>query len=247
MPAIVLHVDSGRHKPSSGLARQTRGFKVATATRARLDITRERDDMATSIEEILSFWFGETPSNGDEVDRLMSRWFGGDTDVETAIRRRFETAVHAAARGELEPWTRTARGRLATILLLDQFPRSLYRGTAAAFAQDQHALTLTTAGIASGMDAELSPLERIFFYMPMQHSESLAVQSRGVQLFESVARGDPERHLRKTLEAAAQYARLHRDIVERFGHFPHRNAALGRRNTAEEDRYLEEGAPTFGQ
>jgi uncharacterized protein (DUF924 family) len=97
------------------------------------------------------------------------------------------------------------------------------------------------------MDAELSPLERIFFYMPMQHSESLAVQSRGVQLFESVARGDPERHLRKTLEAAAQYARLHRDIVERFGHFPHRNAALGRRNTAEEDRYLEEGAPTFGQ
>jgi uncharacterized protein (DUF924 family) len=203
--------------------------------------------MAVSSEEILSFWFGDPPRDGDDSKGLMKKWFGANAEIDAAIRSQFEFVMGAAARDELRSWSESPRGRLAMILLLDQFPRNIHRGDRAAFNQDERALALTMDGMAKRLDQPLSPLERMFFYMPMQHSESLAVQRRAVETFEQLAHSDTAAHVKTTLEGAAEYARLHHDIVARFGRFPHRNAVLGRESTPAERRYLEEGAPTFGQ
>lgn len=177
----------------------------------------------------------------------MRRWFGGDADCDAAIKARFSGAVEAAGRGDLDDWASDPRGRLALILLLDQFPRSLYRGSARAFAHDAAALSLTIHGIERSHDRALGPLERLFFYMPMQHAESLDVQERSVAIFTALAENATQGPIAAALAGCATYARQHRDIIARFGRFPHRNAALGRVSSPQETAYLAGGAPKFGQ
>lgn len=197
------------------------------------------------IEAVLEFWFGdESPA---AVEASWKRWFRGGEATDREIRSRFAGLVEAARRGELAAWRATSRGRLALVILLDQFGRNLYRGTAAAFAADAEALALALDGIETGLDRALSPLERVFLYMPMQHAESREVQQRSVATYAALADVDAPEHVRSVLRSSADYARQHRDIIERFGRFPHRNAVLGRPSTAEELEYLDAGAPTFGQ
>ncbi|HSG66574.1 MAG TPA: DUF924 family protein [Gammaproteobacteria bacterium] len=202
---------------------------------------------AAQPEAILAYWFGEPAQHEAEVDAHMRRWFGGGAGEDASLAERFGAAVAAASTGELDSWAVSARGRLALILLLDQFPRNLHRGTRLAFAQDAKALALTLTGIESGLDRMLTPLERMFFYMPMQHAESLEIQERGVLEFARLADTLPTSYLRNVLAGSADYAKQHRDIIARFGRFPHRNEALGRQSTPAEAAYLAQGAPKFGQ
>jgi len=203
--------------------------------------------MTVGIEDILGLWFGNPPTDENEVAHRMSRWFGGDREMDAELGRRFGAVMTAAGTSQLDDWGKSARGRLALILLLDQVPRNTHRGQPTAYAQDTLALSWTLDGLAHGMDLDLEPLERMFFYMPMQHSESLDIQERSVEVFAKLACSDAPNFLRKCLLDTAKFARQHQDIIVRFGRFPHRNSVLGRESTADERDYLKGGAPTFGQ
>lgn len=204
--------------------------------------------MDPRVEKLLIAWFGPPPENQESVDRLLARWFKPDPAADRALERRFAKLAASAIAGELDAWRGTARGRLALILLFDQLPRQLHRGTAAAFAQDDKALELTLTGIERRMERALEPLERGFFYMPLQHAESLPVQDLSVSKFAELQNvADAAPYLRKALAGFAAAARQHREIIARFGRFPHRNRYLGRETTPAEAAFLDEGGPTFGQ
>src|SRR5690606_17045287 len=145
-----------------------------------------------------------------------------------------------AGAGRLDGWARSPRGRLALIIVLDQLSRNIHRDSAAAFASDARAQALCMEGLERGDDRELAPLERWFFYMPLEHAESLELQERSVREFERLAAEAPA-ELQSALEAALDYARRHRDVIARFGRFPHRNTVLGRDSTPEEQAYLARG------
>lgn len=206
--------------------------------------SRVRGDAAHAV---LDYWFGPDTDDARTFARHKARWFAGGADVDRDIATRFGDLHARAARGELDAWAAGSGGRLALILLFDQLSRNLYRGTPDAFAFDERAFDLAESGITLGLDGGLPLVERVFFYMPYQHVESLPAQHRGVALFESLAASEAPAHVRATLESFAGYARQHRDIVARFGRFPHRNRILGRDSTADEQRFLDSGAPTFGQ
>lgn len=199
-----------------------------------------------SIEHVLGYWFGPTLRDAFQIDGRMAFWFGDDPATDGQIRAQFGELVERASDGELEAWSGTPRGRLALIILLDQFRRNIHRGSAGAFARDHHVLKLTLLGMEAGCEKDLTPIEKAFFYMPMQHSESLQVQNFSVQCFTRLADSvDPSMHA--TFATFQQFAELHRDIIAKFGRFPHRNATLGRGNTPEEEAYLSNDAPHFGQ
>lgn len=218
--------------------------------RLHLTLTFRVDERLMTVtaraEEILEFWFAETARDAFQIDARMSHWFGDDPVVDQAVRERFAADVEAASGGALEDWAETARGRLALIILIDQFRRNIHRGTRRAYTKDHEVLKLTIHGIERGHDAELLPVERAFFYMPLQHSESLKVQDFAVQTYRALLDSVEPTH-EATFQTFLDFAELHRDIVARFGRFPHRNAVLGRQNTAEESVYLGEDAPAFGQ
>lgn len=202
------------------------------------------DDGARS-EAVLAFWFG--PPDADAATRAAhaARWFAGEPAFDAEVARRFAGDLAAAVRRQRDAWAATARGRLALILLLDQFSRQLYRGRAEAFASDRHALGLALAGIDAGLDAQLGDPERAFFYMPLQHAEDLALQERSVALFAAL-HATCAAAWRDAAAGFLRFAREHRDVVARFGRFPHRNAVLGRASTPAEHAYLE-AAPRYGQ
>jgi len=154
--------------------------------------------------------------------------------------------VERASAGELDHWAHQPKGRLALILLLDQFRRNIYRNKPEAFARDKVALKLCVEGAIEKKDKGLSPIERVFFYMPLQHAESRKVQSKSREIYGKLAEAVSATY-KETFETVAQFADLHADIIEQFGRFPHRNAVLNRANTSEEDAYLAGDAPTFGQ
>jgi uncharacterized protein (DUF924 family) len=151
-----------------------------------------------------------------------------------------------ATEGKLDHWAHGPRGRLALILLLDQFRRNIYRNTADAFAMDRAALRLCVEGAMEKKDKGLTPIQRVFFYMPLQHTESRKVQAKSVEIFNRLSETVSATY-RETFETIAQFAELHHDIVEQFGRFPHRNQLLNRKNTPEEDEYLSGDSPDFGQ
>ena len=191
-------------------------------------------------EEVLRFWF---PPHLRDDHAVMARqfewWFRGGADSE--IGERFAHLLERAARGELDDWGSVPRSRLALIIVLDQFSRSVFRGTPRAFAQDPKAQALALEGIELGHYAALaSPWEKTFFSMPLGHSEESKHLAMAIDLSEELARhATPER--RKVLEHSASQARGHRDVVARFGRQPHRNAILGRQSTPEENEYLAKG------
>lgn len=158
------------------------------------------------------------------------KWFGGGAAFDAECRRRWQDAHFAASRRECDHWLADADGALALVLLLDQIPRNIFRGSGHAFATDPLALHVASRAIEAGFDAQAEPALRFFFYLPFEHSETMADQQRAVELF--TALGDPD---------LLGYAVAHRDVIARFGRFPHRNAALGRTNTPREQAWLDAG------
>ncbi len=203
------------------------------------------DDDQIRIDAILAFWFKEAALSTPQIDRRMDTWFGEDAVFDAMVQNEFADDVEKASDGKLDHWAHKPEGRLALILLLDQFRRNIHRGTAEAFARDKQALKLCVEGAMKKKDQGLTPIQRVFFYMPLQHAESLKVQEKGVQLFNKLAEAVSPTY-RETFATIAQFAELHRDIIAQFGRFPHRNKVLGRDNTPEEDEYLAD-APDFGQ
>src|SRR5262245_42904416 len=183
--------------------------------------------------QVRDFWFGKLPLTPEVLKRRMQLWFAGDESPDVRrhrdelIRSKFAGLIERAAKGELASWADGPRRRLSLIVLLDQFPRNIYRGTARAFAHDAQALGLALSGMQSGADAALDAAERMFFYMPLQHAESLEAQDEAVAAFRRLALEAPE-PLRPAFEECAKFASAHRDIIQRFGRFPHRNRVLGR-------------------
>jgi uncharacterized protein (DUF924 family) len=200
---------------------------------------------------VREFWFGALPLSREALDERMKMWFGGDGSTEAArscdasIRDEFSARVEAALRGELANWADGPRRRLSLIILLDQFPRNIYRGRVRAFAGDELAASLALSGMQSGADAALDPIERIFFYMPLQHSESADVQDESVAAYRRLLSEAPG-PLRAAFEEMLKHAEQHRAIIRRFGRFPHRNRLLHRSSTPEETEYLHD-ADDFGQ
>ena len=199
------------------------------------------------IETFLDFWFEGDPARCDDPRLLMRKWFAGTPEHDRELESRFGALADAAATGELDDWKATPRGRLALIILLDQLPRSLHRGTPRAFATDPKALAVTLEGLDQGQDVCLHPLERIFFCMPLQHSESRAVQARSIEVFEALADSVVAEPLASVLRTTSDYAHEHQQIVDRFGRFPHRNKTLGRNSSGTELEFLNSGGPTYGQ
>lgn len=176
-------------------------------------------------KDIIHFWFEEL------TDKQR---FAKDEALDAAMRVRFGATVQAAAQGELFEWRSTARGRLAEILVLDQFSRNIYRGTPAAFAQDPQALLLAQELVASGQDMTLPLEQRSFAYMPYMHSESLAIHEQAVHLFSQPG-----------MEGTLAFEQRHKAIIAQFGRYPHRNAILGRASTVQEQVFLEQPGSSF--
>ena len=198
------------------------------------------------IEAVLSFWFKDQQLTAPQIDGRMDVWFGEDPLFDEEIARRFADDVEEASEGNLDHWASEPRGRLALIILIDQFRRNIYRNSEEAFSKDKAALKLCVEGAMEKKDKGLSPIERVFFYMPLQHAESRKVQKKSVDIFNKLAAAVSPTY-RETFETVAQFAELHADIIEQFGRFPHRNKIMGRENTPEEAQYLAGDAPTFGQ
>jgi len=204
------------------------------------------DDDQSRIEAILAFWFQEKALSAPQIDRRMDIWFGEDDVFDLECKKGFANDVELASEGSLDYWAHQPRGRLALILLLDQFRRNIFRNTAAAFEKDKTALKFCVQGAMEKKDRSLKPIERAFFYMPLQHAESRKVQAKSVELFTRLAAAVSATY-RETFETMVQFAELHRDIIEQFGRFPHRNVLLNRKNTPEEEEYLAGDSPDFGQ
>ncbi len=183
--------------------------------------------------DVLAFWFA-----GDEEAR-MHRWWRKDEAIDASIRDRFADLVVRAAGGAFDAWPETADGALALVIALDQFPRNMHRGSPLSFGCDAKAREVVAVALARGFDRELPLDRRPFLYMPLMHSERLADQERCVALFAALADESPG------LAQQSDYAVQHRDIVARFGRFPHRNAVLGRASTAEEAEFLTQPGSSF--
>lgn len=195
---------------------------------------------------LLRFWFGEAPDR-DPAATAASRqalWWGGDAGTDRDLDRQFGALRRRALRGELDAWMGFPRERLAFILLIDQCSRSVARGTAQAFEHDALARRACVDGLARGDDRPLAWLERVFFYLPLEHAESREDQARSVALYEALAADVPEAQ-RPLFETYVDYARRHREVIERFGRFPHRNAILGRASTDAEKAFLREPGSSF--
>ncbi len=191
----------------------------------------------STVDEVLAFWFPPDPARANKL------WWGKDAQLDAEIRERFGSTLAAAKRGELDAWAADARGRLALIVVLDQLSRNILRGDPETFAADPKARTLTKDGLALGHDTELGAIQRLFFYLPLEHSESLDDQEQCVDLMQALADQHPDE--RDRFAGYVDYAIKHRDIIARFGRFPHRNAVLGRSSTAEELEFLTQPGSSF--
>ena len=184
--------------------------------------------------DVLHFWFGPPEMRG----KARAEWFRKDEKFDAEIWRLFGALHAAAAMGELETWRAEPRSMLALVIVLDQFSRNLYRGDARAFAQDARALQCAREALARGDDAKLLPVERQFLYMPFEHSEDLAEQDRAVELMRAL-------DAYEVTGGLVEWAERHREVIRRFGRFPHRNALLGRASTTEEAEFLKQPGSSF--
>lgn len=195
-------------------------------------------------DDILDFWLGEDFPAPESAAQRSGRWFSKDEAVDAAIRDRYGAVIAAALDGDFDDAIEDQRDWLALLILLDQFPRNVFRGSPRAFAGDAKALALALAGIARGDDQKIHPMARLFCYLPLEHSEDIAMQDRSVALFRALR----EQAAADVVQSAGgwlDYAISHRDVIARFGRFPHRNAVLGRTSTPEERAYLAEPGSGF--
>ena len=195
-------------------------------------------------QPLLDWWFGPSGSAEQRAAEKHRLWFGKRDEQDAEALARFGTLVEQALAGELQEWSADPRGWLANVLLLDQLPRMIHRDTPLAFAGDAQARALVEEGIRLGWDRQLSPLQRVFIYLVLEHAENPLQQARAVQLFAELAEaaGDAERQL---FAGFLDYAQRHQQVIERFGRFPHRNEILGRASSADELRFLAEPGSRF--
>ena len=200
--------------------------------------------MIDRIEKILEFWFGTFPDAWTADASKQKMWFGNGAAWDTEIFSTFGADYFRAVEGGLDSWAESPRGRLALIILLDQFSRHIHRGTPEAFAQDEKAQQLCIEGIAAGDDQNLHPAERSFFYMPLQHAEDIERQALSLQAYQQLALDVPEPY-RAPFEDAHEWARKHHYVIERFGRFPELNEILGRESSEEEVEFVRDGRYSF--
>lgn len=195
--------------------------------------------MAVDAREILTFWFGDPATEDTSYAARRKLWFGKLADLDQEILSRFRASYNQAASGQLEDWQGLPNSALALVLLLDQFPRNMFRGTPQAFATDSQALAIAKEAIAQNFDQQLEPVQRLFLYLPLEHSENLVDQEQSVALFRQLHADSPE--LKDTLD----YAIRHYDVIQQFGRFPHRNDILNRTSTAAEVEFLKQPGSSF--
>ena len=200
--------------------------------------------MAADFEEVLEFWFGTNQDDGAVCEEKSPLWWAKNENIDQAIAGRFGPLVRSAAERELSAWTSTPRGRLALIILLDQFTRNIYRDTPQAFAQDSYARRLCLEGVEIGDDQKLKLIERVFFYLPLEHAESLELQEKCLGHFEELLRSSPPSS-REEFSSFLDFATRHRDVIAKFGRFPHRNVILDRTSTREEVEFLRRPGSSF--
>ena len=197
----------------------------------------ERNEIPAEAREVLEFWFGPLSSDGTADPVHSRRWWSKNPDFDREIEKHFGALHEAVARGEKSDWLESPRGRLASIIVLDQFSRNMFRGDPKSYDSDARALKLALDGLDRGDDRFLGPDERTFLYMPLVHSEDLAIQDRSVAIFTALA-GELSGEARKSAEKTLEFAKKHREIVIMFGRFPHRNAVIGRTTTADEMAFI---------
>ena len=194
--------------------------------------------------DVLRLWLGAVPFDAAAMQGVQAQWFKKDEAFDAMLGQRFGSVIEAAQAGRLDAWAESAEGRLALLIVLDQFTRNVFRGQPASFATDAQALALALEGIERGHDLTVPPMARIFCYLPLEHAEDGAMQARSVALFTALrdaADAEPKAFFDGTLD----YAHKHQDVIARFGRFPHRNAILGRASTAEEQVYLAQPGSGF--
>ena len=198
-----------------------------------------------SLEEVRHFWFEDACLAPESLARHQARWFAPSDQLDRDIEQRFGALPDAARSGTLPYRPDDPHDLLAIILILDQFPRQIYRNTPQAFAYDREARAISNTMIEKSLFQVLTLVEQVFVFLPFEHSETLSDQSLSVQLYETLLQQAPQSY-HSFLENALDYARRHHSIITRFGRFPHRNAALGRESTKEEKSFLAAGGDTFG-
>lgn len=207
--------------------------------------------MAASAQEqagtVLDFWFGPgwaAASASQVAERQQRLWWSKNPEIDAQCRTRFEPLLQDAAANRLADWADEPYSMLALILLMDQFPRNIYRDTPLAFAFDETARQYTHLALAMGLEQELPAIARVFVYMPLEHSEDIEDQEYCLQLFRALAKQADDAD-RKHFDGYADYAKKHHAVVERFGRFPHRNKILGRASSAEETAFLQQPGSSF--
>lgn len=188
---------------------------------------------------VLNFWFDDPTVAGSEYGQQRRVWFRKNPEFDQQVREQFLKTYEQARQGDYDDWVKTPKGALALTLLFDQFPRNMFRGTPRSFEADSEARSVAQAVISQGGDRTLLPVERMFLYLPFEHSENLAHQNQAVVLFEALVQAAPE------LQSTVKYTYRHRDVIARFGRFPHRNAILGRTNTPAEVEFLKQPGSRF--
>lgn len=191
----------------------------------------------TQPENVLDFWFGPSGSATEIVGRQRKLWFAKSAANDQAVVDQFADTLVEATAGKLDHWADTPRGRLALVIVFDQFPHHIHRDQSQAFATDPQALALSLAALKAGDEQHLTPIERVFLYLPLEHAESNEMQELSVALYEKLA-DEAAIEERAIFDDFLNYARQHRDVVARFGRFPHRNAILRRPSTDDEIEFL---------
>ncbi len=195
---------------------------------------------------VLAFWFGELSENQLPDKQKRMSWWVKSEEHDNLIRKKFERYVLSARRGGISHWLSTPLGTTAFIIVTDQFPRNIYRGTSAAFSTDPLALGVCLDGIEKEFDKELHPAYRIFFYLPLMHSENPDMQRLSMEKYSALEEQYAESaEMRQMLSGSTDFAHRHLEIIKRFGRYPHRNIVLGRESTAEEIEFLKEPGSSF--
>ena len=200
--------------------------------------------MIATPDAVLDFWFGAPGPAADVAARQRSLWFAKSAANDQIVVERFAETLDAAGKGELDSWAASPRGRLALIVVLDQFSHHIHRDHGQSFAYDALSLALALEMIQRGEDTQVTPIERVFVYLPLEHAESIEMQDLSVALYEKLATEAPAAE-RQLFDGFLDYARKHRDVVARFDRFPHRNELLGRASTAEEIEFLKQPGSRF--
>ena len=197
-----------------------------------------------NLNTVLNYWFGEIRESMDYLNERYQIWFRKQPAVDAYLREHFTQAIRDAKQDKFRAWEASPRGRLALVVLLDQFSRHVYRDTPDAFAQDKQCRQVVHDGLQAGVDRLLHPIERTFFYLPLEHSETLSDQELSLSCFDRLVRDAPG-PLKSHFEEARDYAVKHYDIIDQFGRFPHRNQILKRNSTPEELEFLKTPGSSF--